>query len=73
VLAWDPLVDPERIASYGFAPVEGGVPEGVALAVILTDHDGFDYRAIAAAVPVVFDARGAFSRRGLAADNVVAL
>lgn len=43
------------------------------LAVILTDHDVFDYEAIAASVPVVFDARGAYARRGLNADNVEAL
>ena len=74
VLAWDPLVDSSRIAGYGFIPVEGDrVPADVALAVILTDHDLFDYPAIAASVPVVFDARGAYARRGLAADNVVAL
>ncbi|MBN2113673.1 MAG: nucleotide sugar dehydrogenase [Acidimicrobiia bacterium] len=73
VLAWDPLVGPGRIASYGFTPVDGGMPKGVALAVILTDHELFDYPAIAAAVPVVFDTRGAYSRRGLAADNVVTL
>jgi UDP-N-acetyl-D-glucosamine dehydrogenase len=74
VLAWDPLVDATRIAGYGFIPVQGDrVPPDVALAVILTDHDLFDYPAIAASVPVVFDARGAFARRGLAADNVVAL
>ena len=74
VLAWDPLVDASRIAAYGFIPVEGDrVPPDVALAVILTDHDLFDYPAIAASVPVVFDARGAYARRGLAADNVVAL
>jgi UDP-N-acetyl-D-glucosamine dehydrogenase len=73
VLAWDPLVDRERIASHGFIPVDGGFPDGVAIAVILTDHEVFDYPAIAAAVPVVFDARGAYSRRGLRADNVVAL
>jgi len=74
VLAWDPLVAASRIAAYGFIPVEGDrVPPDVALAVILTDHDLFDYPAIAASVPVVFDARGAYARRGLAADNVVAL
>jgi len=74
VLAWDPLVDSSRIVGYGFIPVEGGrVPPDVALAVILTDHDLFDYPAIAASVPVVFDARGAYARRGLAADNVEAL
>jgi len=74
VLAWDPLVDPARIARHGFLPVESDrVPPDVAVAVILTDHDVFDYPAIAASVPLVFDARGAYARRGLAADNVVAL
>lgn len=74
VLAWDPLVEPARLAQYGFRTVEDGrVPADVSLAVILTDHDLFDYPAIAAAVPVVFDTRGAYARRGLAADNVVPL
>jgi UDP-N-acetyl-D-glucosamine dehydrogenase len=74
VLAWDPLVDSARIARYGFLPVDGDrAPSDVALAVILTDHDLFDYPAIAAAVPVVFDTRGAYARRGLATDNVVSL
>jgi UDP-N-acetyl-D-glucosamine dehydrogenase len=74
VLAWDPLVDPARIEALGFTPVLGDqVPEGVALAVILTDHDQFDFEAIAAAVPVVFDARGAYFRRGLSPGNVVVL
>jgi UDP-N-acetyl-D-glucosamine dehydrogenase len=74
VFAWDPLVDPARIAARGFTPVVGDpVPPEVALAVILTDHDLFDYPAIAASVPVVFDTRGAYARRGLAADNVVSL
>ena len=36
------------------------MPDGVALAVILTDHEVFDYPALAAAVPVVFDTRGAY-------------
>ena len=72
VLVWDPVVGRERIAARGLTPVDG-VPEGVALAVVLTDHDAFDYAALAAAVPVVFDTRGDYSRRGLAADNVVAL
>lgn len=74
VLAWDPLVEPERIARHGFIPVRGATaPPDVALAVILTDHDLFDYPALAASVPLVFDTRGAFARRGLSADNVVAL
>jgi hypothetical protein len=43
------------------------------MAVVLTDHDGIDYAGIAAQVPVVFDAKGAYRRRGLDAGNVVAL
>lgn len=74
VFAWDPLVEAARIADRGFTPMEGDtVPPDVALAVILTDHEVFDYPAIAASVPVVFDTRGAYARRGLAADNVVSL
>jgi UDP-N-acetyl-D-glucosamine dehydrogenase len=74
VLAWDPLVAPARIAAHGFIPVTGNqVPQGVAVAVILTDHDVFDYTAIARAVPAVFDTRGAYARRGLAPANVEVL
>ncbi len=72
VSVWDPLVDVAGIEGRGFAAVEGADGD-YAVAVILTDHDVFDCEAIAAAVPVVFDARGAFARRGLNADNVEAL
>ena len=41
--------------------------------VVATDHDAIDYAAVAAAVPSVFDAKGTYRRRGIAADNVVAL
>ena len=74
VWAWDPLVPRERIEAHGFIPVDtNALPEDCAVAVVLTDHDTFDYPALAAAVPLVFDARGAFARRGLTADNVVPL
>jgi len=74
VWVWDPLVPAARIEAHGFKPVIGDeIPGDVAVAVVLTDHDAFDYPALAAAVPLVFDARGAFSRRGLVADNVVSL
>ncbi len=72
VAAWDPLVGLEGVAEHGFSAVDG-VPPGVAVAVVLTDHDVFDYEALAAAVPLVFDARGAYPRRGLSIDNVVTL
>jgi UDP-N-acetyl-D-mannosaminuronate dehydrogenase len=44
-----------------------------AAAVVLTDHDVIDYADLAARVPVVFDARGTYRRRGLVAENVVPL
>ena len=70
----DPVVGSERIDGHGFAVVEPGDDlERFAMALVLTDHDGIDYDGIAAQVPVVFDAKGAYRRRGLDAGNVVAL
>jgi UDP-N-acetyl-D-glucosamine dehydrogenase len=70
----DPVVGSERISGHGFAVVEPGDDlERFAMAIVLTDHDGIDYAGIAAQVPVVFDAKGAYRRRGLDAGNVVAL
>ena len=70
----DPVVGSERIDGHGFAVVEPGDDlERFAMVVVLTDHDGIDYDGIAAQVPVVFDAKGAYRRRGLDAGNVVAL
>jgi UDP-N-acetyl-D-glucosamine dehydrogenase len=70
----DPVVGAERTGHHGFAAVEPGDDlERFAMAIVLTDHDGIDYARIAAQVPVVFDARGAYRRRGIDAGNVVAL
>jgi UDP-N-acetyl-D-glucosamine dehydrogenase len=70
----DPVVGDDRIRHHGFLPVSADDDlSRFAVAVILTDHDGIDYEAIAAAVPAVFDAKGTYRRRGIAADNVVAL
>lgn len=70
----DPLVDPERVRYHGYRPVTPGDDlSGFSAAVILTDHDGLDLEGIAAAVPAVFDARGAYRRRGLEPANVTAL
>ncbi|HKX73821.1 MAG TPA: nucleotide sugar dehydrogenase [Acidimicrobiia bacterium] len=70
----DPLVSRERINSLGYQVVN---PEDdlspYALAAILTDHSSLDYERIAREVPVVFDARGVYRRRGLRLPNVVAL
>lgn len=72
VVAWDPLVDDAEIDGLGIDRVDG-LPEDVTLAVILTDHDEFDFKAIAASADIVFDTRGAYRRRGIVTDNVVAL
>jgi UDP-N-acetyl-D-glucosamine dehydrogenase len=70
----DPVIGSERIEHLGFRSVEPGDDlSRFALAAVLTDHDGIDYAGLAAAVPVVFDARGAYRARGLDAPNVRAL
>jgi len=70
----DPHVDEERLARHGFAI--GALTGALGtwdLAVVLTDHDAIDYEALAAEVDIVFDTRGVYRRKGLAAPNVVSL
>jgi len=70
----DPVVGAERIASHGFAAVAPDAPfHSHAIAVILTDHGVLDLDRIAAEVPIVLDARGAYRRSGSEPGNVVAL
>lgn len=70
----DPHVDEERLARHGFAVgTLTGALGAWDLAVVLTDHDAIDYDALAAEVDIVFDTRGVYRRKGLAATNVVAL
>jgi UDP-N-acetyl-D-glucosamine dehydrogenase len=69
----DRHVAPAQLGRHGHeivTEVDGGA---WSMAVVLTDHDDVDYAAIAAHVPVVFDTRGVYRRRGLVPDNVVAL
>ena len=40
-------------------------------AVVATDHDGVDYAAIAAALPIIIDTRNVFAKLGIAGENVV--
>lgn len=68
---FDPLVPPDRIRRHGFEPAASF--DGYSAALILTDHQGIDYNAISAAVPVVFDTRNAYRRRGIEVDNVEVL
>lgn len=41
------------------------------VAIIVTDHDAFDYAAILDSVPLLIDTRNACARRGLAMDKVI--
>lgn len=70
----DPLIGDDRIREGGWDPV--GPNDDLsrfAIALVLTDHDAIDYARIASVVPIVYDARGAYRRRGLSYDNVVVL
>ena len=69
----DPIVGDATIARRGFAAANPDALDGYALAIVLTDHDVIDLAALAAAVPVVFDTRGAYRRRGVEAGNVLTL
>jgi UDP-N-acetyl-D-glucosamine dehydrogenase len=70
----DPVVGAERISAHGFESVDDGDDlSRFELAVVLTDHDVLDLEALAKAVPVVLDTRGAYRRQGIVADGVFAL
>jgi UDP-N-acetyl-D-glucosamine dehydrogenase len=72
VSVWDPVVSGELIDARGLKRVDG--PDGgYDIAVVLTDHDAIDYTELASSVPAVFDAKGAYWRRAIRADNVTAL
>lgn len=70
----DPLVGADRIRHHGYEPVEEGDDlSGFALAAVLCDHSVLDFELLARSVPVIFDARGAYRKRRIDADNVIAL
>lgn len=75
VEVFDPLVDAEQIIKRGYtvATEEDIRSGGYAIAVLLTDHRNLDLERIAASVPVVFDTRGGYRKRGIDAGNVYAL
>ena len=52
-------------------PISQATLEGHDAVLISTDHDDVDYALIARKAPLVVDARNAFARRGIAADNIV--
>ena len=71
----DPLFEPSHIEQFGWPAVAGTSDEldGFQLAVVLTDHDAIDLELIADRVPLVFDAKDAYRRRGIARENVTVL
>ena len=69
---FDPLVPDDRIAQHGFTPSDS-FDDSYDAAVILTDHADIDYVKLAASVPVIFDSRNAYRKRGIEAGNVEVL
>ena len=63
----------EHAKLKGMAAVDAAGPGlgDYAAAIIVTDHDAFDYAAIVAGVPLVIDTRNACARRGLDMARVV--
>ena len=75
---FDPLVpEVSRLAEHPALAGRRGIVwsvealRGFDAALIATDHDGVDYAALAAAVPLVVDTRGVCARLGLAGPGVV--
>ena len=74
VSVMDPVVGTARIEEHGFTPVDAGDDlSHFSIAAVLTDHSRLDLVALADAVPVVFDARGAYRRAAVDLGNVIAL
>ena len=70
----DDHVGDDHIAARGFTPVTSlEQAASYDLAVVLTDHDGVDYEALAACVELVFDTRGVYRRTGTRSSNVLSL
>ncbi len=67
----DPVVGDERIRHNGFVPSDASGSYDIA--VVLTDHAVIDLEAIVGRAKVVFDAKGAFRKRGIEAENVVVM
>ncbi len=71
VAVHDPVVGEDRIRANGLTPAVPG--ESYDIAVILTDHDAVDLVAVSEQSAVVFDARGAYRKRGIDVPNVVVM
>jgi UDP-N-acetyl-D-glucosamine dehydrogenase len=69
----DPVVGDDRITHWGFRPITLDGATNHAIAIVLTDHDELDLGRLADIVPLVFDTRGAYRKRGIDRPNVIAL
>ncbi|MCU0664884.1 MAG: nucleotide sugar dehydrogenase [Myxococcota bacterium] len=54
-------------------PLESGVLETFDAALLVTDHQAFDYAGIAQEARLVLDCRNAFAKRGVSGPNIVKL
>ena len=70
VAVFDPVVGEAAVMAVGLSPAAGLTPGGWDVAAVLCDHSCLDYRAVVAAAPVVFDARGVLRRLGLRSPKV---
>ena len=76
VTVHDPVIGADRIATRGYTAASTLTPDRLAahdLAVVLCDHEVIDWATVAAHVPLVFDARGAYHRRGVIRPHIVPL
>jgi UDP-N-acetyl-D-glucosamine dehydrogenase len=55
------------------SPIDRGALEGFDAAVLVTDHDGFDYEQIAHRAKLILDCRNAFGSRGIGGDHIFKL
>lgn len=70
---FDPHVPETSLARHGHDVIACLGQRRWQMAVIVTDHDDFDYLSIATAADVVFDTRGVYRRLGLHPGNVISL
>lgn len=70
----DQFVGAQHIRAHGYRPVETlGNLRDYDIAVVLTDHEMVDLAAVAEHVPLIFDSRDAFRRRGIDTGHVTTI
>ncbi len=66
----DPHIPQVRFEGLDLCSDEGAIAKADCV-VIVTDHSGFDYKALAATAPLIVDTRNAL--KGMVSDNIVRL